>query len=71
MYNPPLVYRTFKNFLKISIYILKKKNPQPLKMAAKLLPGNKYFQTMQVGEKGFQKCLVSSELKKAGGPFQC
>lgn len=40
-------------------------------MAAKLLPGNKYFQTMQVGEKGFQKCLVSSELKKAGGPFQC
>ena len=37
-------------------------------MAAKLLPGNKYFQTMQVGEKGFQKCLVSSELKEAGGP---
>lgn len=37
-------------------------------MAAKLLPGNKYFQTMRVGAKRFQKCLVSSKLEKAGGP---
>ena len=37
-------------------------------MAAKLLPGNKYFGTMQVGETRFQKCLGSSGLKQAGGP---
>lgn len=37
-------------------------------MAAKLLPGNKYFQTMQVGEKDFRNAWCPPSSGKLGGP---
>lgn len=38
-------------YIYIYIYIKNKNNTQPLNMAAKLLPGNQYFRTAQVGRK--------------------
>lgn len=70
MYNPFLVYRTFKRILKdiyIYKYILKRKIPQPLNMAATLLPSNKNFQAMQVGESNFRNCPCVLRALKAGG----
>lgn len=46
---PPTSVQNTEKLKKISIYIYILENPQPLTMAAKLLPGNKDFPPVQVG----------------------